>query len=255
MTYDFKGKVVLITGGDSGIGLSAAEAFAKAGASVALTGTKDDKAQDAARKITDEGGKAIGFAADVTSDAAVDEMIARTVKEFGRLDVAFNNAGVISRHIETSELPGDEWDRVIAINLRGAFRCMQAEIQKMLKQGDGGSIINCASIGGLRGVAGLPAYIASKHGLIGLTKAAALEVCKKGIRVNAVCPGQIDTPMNDWLTGGDKEKTAEMIEQTQPIGRLGKPEEIASAVLWLASPGAAFTIGAAIPVDGGQSAW
>lgn len=166
-----------------------------------------------------------------------------------------NNAGVISRNVDTADIDPGEWDRIMEINLRGPFRRMQAEIKQMLKQGNGGSIVNCSSIGGLRGVAGLPAYVASKHGLFGLTKAAALEVRKKGIRINAVCPGQIDTPMNEWLTGGDAEKTRQMVEQTQPIGRLGTPEEIADAVLWLVSPGATFVIGAAIPVDGGQSAW
>lgn len=156
-------------------------------------------------------------------------------------------------HAETAELALDEWNRVLSVNLTGTFLCMRSEIRQMLQQGEG-VIVNVASIGGLRGVAGLPAYIASKHGVVGHTKTAALEYCRKGIRINAVCPGQIETQMNDWLTDGDKEKEAEMIEKTQPIGRIGEADEVAAAALWLASPAASFMIGASVPVDGGQSA-
>jgi NAD(P)-dependent dehydrogenase (short-subunit alcohol dehydrogenase family) len=253
MTTQFQNKVALVTGAAAGIGLATARAFAKAGAKVVLADKSEDMAAQAADALKSEGHDVMALGVDVADPAAVAGMVERAVAAFGRLDVAFNNAGVITRHIETAELSLEEWNRVMATNLTGTFLCMQAEIRQMLKQG-GGTIVNCSSIGGLRGVAGLPAYIASKHGVVGLTKAAALEYCRKDIRINAVCPGQIATPMNDWLTNGDKQMEAEMIEKTQPIGRLGSAEEIADAVLWLASPNASFMVGATVSVDGGQAA-
>ncbi|WP_197461270.1 SDR family oxidoreductase [Acetobacter malorum] len=185
-------------------------------------------------------------------EADVETRMARTVETFGRLDCAFNNAGVISQHHNTADLPDAEWDRVMSVNLRGTWYCMKHELKQMLSQGSG-AIVNASSIGGLNGVAGLPAYIASKHGIIGLTKSAALECATKGIRINAVCPGVIETPMLDWLTGGDATVKAELVK-AQPIGRLGKPEEIAAAVLWLCSSEVSLVLGHALSVDGGYSA-
>jgi NAD(P)-dependent dehydrogenase (short-subunit alcohol dehydrogenase family) len=252
MNESFDGKVALVTGAGSGIGLATAKAFAEAGASVVLADRREEAVHAAAEELIARGRKALAVRCDVTDDAQVASMIDRTVSTFGRLDAAFNNAGVISRRVETADISDDEWDRVMAINLRGVWSCMKHELRQMLRNG-GGAIVNCSSIGGLTGVAGLAAYHASKHGVIGLTKTAALEYVTKGIRVNAVCPGMINTPMAEWLTGGDAEVLAEMLKD-EPIGRLGEPEEIAAAVLWLCSPGASYVVGHALLVDGGYTA-
>ena len=171
---------------------------------------------------------------------------------FGRLDAAFNNAGVMQRRVDTADITDDEWDRVMAINLRGVWSCMKYELRQMLRNG-GGAIVNCSSLGGVVGNPGLAAYHAAKHGVIGLTKTAALEYATRGIRINAVCPGAIDTPMAQTLTGGDPKVLAELVKD-EPIGRLGEPEEIAAAVLWLCSPGASYVVGHALLVDGGYTA-
>ena len=252
MNESFDGKVALVTGAGSGMGLATAKAFAEAGASVVLADSHEEAVHAAAEQLIADGRKALAVRCDVTDDAQVASMIERTVSTFGRLDAAFNNAGVNSVPTETADISGDEWDRVMAVNLRGVWHCMKHELRQMLRQGSG-AIVNCSSIGGLTGTAGLAAYIASKHGVIGLTKTAALEYVTRGIRVNAVCPGMVNTPMAQRLTGGDAKVLAEMLKDA-PIGRLGEPEEIAAAVLWLCSPGASYVVGHALLVDGGYTA-
>jgi NAD(P)-dependent dehydrogenase (short-subunit alcohol dehydrogenase family) len=218
MNESFDGKVALVTGAGSGIGLATAKAFAEAGASVMLADRREEAVRAAAEELIAGGRKALAVRYDVTDDAQVASVIDRTVSTFGRLDAAFNNAGVISRRVETADISDDEWDRVMAINLRGVWSCMKHELRQMLRNG-GGAIVNCSSIGGLTGVAGLAAYHGSKHGVISLTKTAAREYVTKGIRVNAVCPGMSNTPMAEWLTGGDAEVLAEMLKD-EPIGVL-----------------------------------
>jgi NAD(P)-dependent dehydrogenase (short-subunit alcohol dehydrogenase family) len=252
MNESFEGKVALVTGAGSGIGLATAKAFAEAGASVVLADTREEAVGAAAEELTTGGRKAIAVRCDVTDDGQVTSMIERTASTFGRLDAAFNNAGVMQRRVETAEISGDEWDRVMAVNLRGVWSCMKYELRQMFRNG-GGAIVNCSSIGGLIGVAGLAAYHAAKHGVIGLTKTAALEYAARGIRINAVCPGTINTPMAQSLTGDDPKVLAEFLKD-EPIGRIGAPEEIAAAVLWLCSPGASYVIGHALLVDGGYTA-
>ena len=250
---DFQDKIILVSGAAKGIGLATAQAFARAGGTVVLADKDGDLAAARAADIVAEGGKADSLAVDVAVPDQVEQMIARVIDNYGRLDIAFNNAGFILDMTPTIDVTLEDWDRLIATNLRGTFLAMQAEIRVMLTQGEG-IIVNCASIAGLKGSPGEGPYAATKHGMLGFTKSAALEYAKQGLRINAVCPGQIDTPMNDGLTHGDKKKSDEMVEKTQPIGRIGTAEEIADAVLWLASPGAKFTIGIGLSVDGGQSA-
>jgi NAD(P)-dependent dehydrogenase (short-subunit alcohol dehydrogenase family) len=248
----FEGKVALVTGAGSGIGLATAKAFAEASASVVLADRHEEAVHAAARELTADGRKVIAVRCDVADDAEVASMIEQTISTFGRLDAAFNNAGVMQHRIETAEISGDEWDRVMAVNLRGVWSCMKHELRQMLRQG-GGAIVNCSSIGGVIGVPGLAAYHAAKHGVIGLTKTAALEYAARGIRINAVCPGTVDTPMAQSLTGGDPKILAEFLKD-EPIGRLAAPEEIAAAVMWLCSPGASYVAGHALLVDGGYTA-
>ena len=252
MNHPFAGKVALVTGAGSGIGLATAKAFGEAGASVVLADRREDAVRAAAEGLSASGGKALAVRCDVTDDTQVASMIDRTVSAFGRLDAAFNNAGVIQRRVDTAEISGDEWDRVMAINLRGVWSCMKHELPQMLRNG-GGAIVNCSSIGGVIGVPGLAAYHAAKHGVIGLTKTAALEYATRKIRINAVCPGTINTPMAESLTGGDPKILAEFLKD-EPIGRIAEPEEVAAAVLWLCSPGASYVVGHALLVDGGYTA-
>lgn len=252
MTEWFEGKVALVTGAGSGIGLATARAFAEAGAAVVLADMDEEPVNVAADKLTAAGRDAIAVRCDVTDDAEVASMVARTASRFGRLDAAFNNAGIMQRRVDTAEIEGDEWDRVIAVNLRGVWSCMKHELRQMLRNG-GGAIVNCSSLGGVVGNPGLAAYHAAKHGVLGLTKTAALEYAARGIRINAVCPGSIDTPMAQSLTGGDPAVLKDLVK-LEPIGRLGKPEEIAAAVLWLCSPGASYVIGHPLLVDGGYTA-
>jgi len=246
------GKVALVTGAGSGIGLATAKAFAQAGASVVLADRHEDAVRAATGELIAAGRKALAARCDVTDDRQVASMIDQTVSTFGRLDAAFNNAGVMQRRVDTADITDDEWDRVMAINLRGVWSCMKYELRQMLRNG-GGAIVNCSSLGGVVGNPGLAAYHAAKHGVIGLTKTAALEYATRGIRINAVCPGAIDTPMAQTLTGGDPKVLAELVKD-EPIGRLGEPEEIAAAVLWLCSPGASYVVGHALLVDGGYTA-
>jgi len=248
---DFTGKVALVTGAASGMGLAAAQAFAEAGAAVALADFREDVVKAEAQKLAAAGHKVIAIRCDVSDDAQVEAMIDQIVAEFGRLDVAFNNAGVMARIAPTADSTREEWDRVIGINLRGVWSSMKYELRQMQRQGSG-AIVNNASVGALTGNPGIASYIASKHGVVGLTRTAALEYIQHGIRVNAVNPGLIDTQIARDVVSGDKQAYND-IAKNVPIRRAGRPEEIASAVLWLCSPGASYVVGHALTVDGGMT--
>lgn len=251
MSLLFENKVALVTGAAAAMGLATAQAFAEAGAAVALADFREDAVKEEARKLVAAGHKAIAFRCDVSDDAQVAEMVDRTVAEFGRLDTAFNNAGVMARIAPTADSTLEEWERVIGINLRGVWSCMKHELRQMARQG-GGAIVNNASVGALTGNPGIGSYIASKHGVVGLTRTAALEYIKQGIRVNAVNPGLIDTQIARDVVSGDEQAYGE-IAKSVPIGRAGRPEEIAAAVLWLCGPGASYVVGQALTVDGGMT--
>jgi NAD(P)-dependent dehydrogenase (short-subunit alcohol dehydrogenase family) len=251
MNVSFENKVALVTGAGSGIGLATAKAFAQAGASVALAGHHEESVRAAAADLIAAGHKALAIRCDVADERQVAAMVEQTVSTFGRLDAAFNNAGVQSPAVETADASGEEFDRVNAINLRGVWSCMKYELRQMRERGSG-AIVNCSSIGGLVGIAGRGVYHASKHGVLGLTKSAALEYAARGIRINAVCPGIIDTPMVAGMVTTQAEAMKELMNEV-PIGRLGRPEELAAAVLWLCSPNASFVIGHALVVDGGYT--
>jgi NAD(P)-dependent dehydrogenase (short-subunit alcohol dehydrogenase family) len=252
MNISFENKVALVTGAASGMGLAAAEAFAASGASVALADINEAAVRKVAERLTGAGLKVIAIACDVTDEAQVRKMVEQTVSAFGRLDAAFNNAGVQSLAVDTADATSEEYDRVTAINLKSVWLCMKYELLQMRKQGSG-AIVNNSSIGGLIGIPGRAIYHATKHGVIGMTKSAALEYAAKGIRINAICPGAIETPMVADMIAREPETMKDILKE-QPIGRLGKPEEIASTVLWLCSPGAGFVIGHALAVDGGYTA-
>lgn len=244
----FNGKVAFVTGAASGIGRATAVAFAAEGARVAILDRTADALGDTADAIRNAGGEVLVIACDVSKPEQVEAAVVHTVETFGRLDVAFNNAGVENKAAPVAEIELDEWDRILDINLRGTFVCMKHELAQMARQG-GGVVINTSSGAGVRGVAGGAAYAASKHAIIGLTKSAALDYAKSNIRVNAILPGNIETPMMDRFTGGDIQKAIDL----EPVGRLGKPEEIADAVLWMSADLGAFVTGASISVDGGWS--
>lgn len=248
----FAGKVAFVTGAASGIGRATALAFAREGASVVAADVSEQGNQETARLIEEQGGRALAVRCDVTRAEDVKAALDKAIEAFGRLDFAFNNAGIESRKpAPTAEYEVEEWDRIFDINLRGMFLCMKHEIPLILRQG-GGAIVNTSSGAGVIGIKGSPAYTAAKHGVIGLTRSAALDYAAQNIRINAICPGYIDTPMMSRFTGGTPEGRAKVISE-EPVGRMGKPEEIAAAVVWLCSDGAAFVIGHAMVVDGGQT--
>ena len=251
-TYDFAGQVAFITGAGSGMGLATARAFAEAGAAVALTDVDRTALDTAAEDLTAAGHQVLALTCDVTDEEQVAAAVDHTVDTFGRLDAAYNNAGIQIPPSDAADEPAERFDRVHAINLRGVWACMKHELRHMRPLGSG-AIVNCSSLGGLVGLPGRASYHASKHGVIGLTTSAALEYAPRGIRINAVCPGTIDTPMvRDMVAKGELD-VAEAAAG-QPINRLGTAEEIAQAVLWLCSPGAGFVVGVALPVDGGYVA-
>jgi NAD(P)-dependent dehydrogenase (short-subunit alcohol dehydrogenase family) len=251
-TYDFTGQVALVTGAGSGMGLSTAQAFAEAGAAVVLADINEAALRAATDGLTAVGHRALGVTCDVSDEDQVATLVERAVATFGRLDMAFNNAGIQAPPSDAADEPADVFDRVNAINLRGVWACMKHELRQMRAQGSG-AIVNCSSLGGLVGLPSRAAYHASKHGVIGLTKSAALEYAPRGIRINAICPGTIETPMVAAMIAKGELNVPEAVAN-QPIGRLGRAEEIAAAVLWLCSPGASFVLGVALPVDGGYTA-
>lgn len=247
MENTFKNKVAIVTGGSSGIGRATALAFAKKGTKVVIADWIEN--EETMDLIENLGGEALFVKCDVSKSADVKALIEKTIATFGRLDFAFNNAGIEGTSAPVQDCSEENWDKTIDVNLKGIWLCMKYQIPIMLEKGKG-SIVNCSSVAGLVGFQGLPAYVASKHGVIGLTKTAALECAKLGIRVNAVCPGVIQTPMIDRLTGKKKEAEAQFTS-LEPVGRFGQPEEIACSVMWLCSDEASFVTGVAMPVDGG----
>ena len=246
---EFQGKVAIVTGGTSGIGKDTAVLFAKAGAKVVVAGRRDAEGKETVDLIRAAGGDGLFVKTDVARTADVQALVKQTVEKYGRVDIAFNNAGVEGVASPIVEQPEEEWDRTININLKGVWLCLKYEIQQMLKQGSGGAIVNMASVAGLVGAAGLATYCASKHGVLGLTKSAALETASKGIRVNAVCPAVIETAMAERLFGSPE--VEKHMLGLHPIGRFGKPMEIAEAVLWMCSDSASFMTGQSLVLDGG----
>src|SRR5271155_4685542 len=249
MTRDLEGKTALVTGGTSGIGRDTAVLFAKAGAKVIVAGRREVEGKQTVDLVHAAGGEALFVKADVSKAADVEMMVKKTVEKFGRLDVAFNNAGIEGVWVPIIRQSEEDWDRTIDINLKGVWLCLKYEIRQMLKQGSGGAIVNMASITGLIGSAGAAAYSASKHGVIGLTKSAALENARSGIRINSVCPAAIETPMAERLFGAPAVHKYAL--SCHPIGRFGRPAEIAEAVVWMCSDRASFMTGQSLVLDGG----
>ncbi|WP_419913908.1 SDR family NAD(P)-dependent oxidoreductase [Hoeflea sp.] len=244
-------KVIIVTGAGQGIGESGAIEFAAHGAAIGCVDLTEEKAQKTARNITEAGGKAVGIAADVTDFAAIEKAVQVTVDAFGPLSGAFNCAGYIGDTAHIVECSEENWQRVISINLTGVFLTMRAQMPAMAA--DGGSIVNVASGAGLVGVSGRPAYVASKHGVVGLTRAGALEGAGNNIRVNAICPGSVRTPMHEAVTLKDPDLEAQWAA-AHPLGRIAEPLEIGQCARWLLSDEASFITGAVLPVDGGYTA-
>lgn len=249
MAGELEDKVALVTGAAAGIGRASALAFAGGGARVMVSDVVVDGGEETVGQIQANGGEATFVRADVSQTADVEALVRQTVETYGRLDCAHNNAGIEGDMAATADCAEANWDRTIAINLKGVWLCMKYEIPQMLQQG-GGAIVNTSSVAGLVGFANLPAYVATKHGVAGLTRTAALEYAEQGIRVNAVCPGVIQTAMIDRIVGGDAEAEAQFTA-LEPVGRMGSPAEVAQAVVWLCSDAASFVTGVAMPVDGG----
>jgi NAD(P)-dependent dehydrogenase (short-subunit alcohol dehydrogenase family) len=252
ITYDFSGKVAFVTGASAGMGAATARAFAQAGAAVAIVDLDANAATQFAAKLNDEGHRALGIECDVADEQQVESAVSRTVKELGRLDMAFNNAGIMRAPVDSADETADAFDAIVAVNLRGVWASMKHELVQMREQGSG-SIVNCSSLGGLVGGSGRATYHATKHGVLGQTKSVALRYGPLGIRVNAVCPGTIKTPMVERMIA-QGELDAQAAVAGIPMGRLGRPEEIAAAVLWLASDAASYVTGVALPVDAGYTA-
>jgi len=249
MAGELEGKIALVTGAGSGIGRESALAFAASRAQVMVSDVVVESGEETVAQIKAAGGEATFMRADVSQRADVEALIRQIVETYGRLDCAHNNAGIEGDMAPTADCTEANWDRTIAINLKGVWLCMKYEIPQMLEQG-GGVIVNTSSAAGLVGFVDLPAYVATKHGVAGLTRTAALEYAQQGIRVNAVCPGVIHTPMIDRIVGGDAEAEAQFTA-LEPVGRMGSPAEVAQAVVWLCSDAASFVTGIAMPVDGG----
>jgi len=252
MTTDLQNKIALITGGTTGIGRDTAVLFAKNGAKIVVSGRRETEGNEAIALVRAAGGDGLFVKSDVSKPADVQSLIAKTVETFGRLDIAFNNAGIEGQWKPIIEQSEEDWDSVIDINLKGTWRCLKYEIQQMLTQGSGGAIVNMSSVAGLMGSAGAAIYVASKHGVIGLTRNAALECAAKGIRVNAVCPAVIETAMADRAFADPQ--VSKRVLAMHPLGRFGKPSEIAEAVLWLCSNKSSYMTGHYIVLDGGMRA-
>ena len=249
MTGELEGKVALVTGGTSGIGRDTAVLFAKAGAKVVVAGRREPEGQETIKLVRAAGGDGLFVKSDVSKAAEVDSLIRQVVERFGRLDIAFNNAGIEGVWVPIVTQSEKDFDRTIDINLKGVWLCLKYEIRQMLKQGGGGAIVNMASIAGFVGSAGAAAYSASKHGVLGLTKAAALETARNGIRINAVCPEAVETSMAERLFGAPE--VHKYVLGFHPLGRFGRPEEVAEAVVWMCSGRASFMTGQSLVLDGG----
>jgi len=252
MKLSFENKVALITGAGSGLGLATAKAFAESGAAVVMADWNENAVGSAAEQLAAQGHKTLAIRCDVAEDAQVEAMVERAVATFGRLDAAYNNAGVQNTVAEAADASREDFDRVMSINLRGVWSCMKSELRQMRKQGSG-AIVNCSSIGGIVGGARRGTYQASKHGVLGLTKSAALDYAARGIRINAICPGLIHTAMADQMMASGQADALNAMLKDVPIGRLGRSDEIASAVLWLCSSAASLVVGHALVVDGGYT--